>query len=91
MWVVKRCCCVPLCTFAEFIRVPAKSNHPLATVKGLTTEYSASELAPVPLAAQLMGSSTELLAAAAQHLVEVKGAPRIDLNCGEHCTHILPA
>jgi tRNA-dihydrouridine synthase C len=73
-----------LCASAEFIRVPARSDHPLATVKGLTAEYSASELSPVPLAAQLMGSSTELLAAAAKHLVEAKGAPRIDLNCGEY-------
>jgi tRNA-dihydrouridine synthase C len=67
----------------EFIRVPARSERPAATVRGLTAHYRADELAPVPLAAQLMGSSTELLAAAAKHLVESKRAPRIDLNCGE--------
>lgn len=72
----------------EFIRVPARSEHPAATVRGLTADYRADELGRVPLAAQLMGSSPELLAAAAVHLVNVKGAPRIDLNCGE-LTHAL--
>lgn len=76
----RRVCC-PAAT--EFIRVPAKSEHPSATVRGLTADYAAQELGSVPLAAQLMGSSTQLLAAAARHLVDVKGAPRIDLNCGE--------
>lgn len=68
---------------AEFIRVPAHSERPFATIRGITAGYSADELGSVPLAAQLMGSSKELLAAAAVHLVEVKKAPRIDLNCGE--------
>lgn len=73
-----------LCPAAtEFIRVPAKSERPCATVRGLTADYAVQELGSVPLAAQLMGSSTQLLAAAARHLVDVKGAPRIDLNCGE--------
>jgi tRNA-dihydrouridine synthase C len=71
----------------EFIRVPAKSENPAATVRGITAEYDSDELGQVPLAAQLMGSSHELLAAAAVHLVNVKGAPRIDLNCGELCWH----
>lgn len=63
--------------------MPAKSSHPAASVRGLTAEYQAHELGAVPLAAQIMGSSKDLLVAAAAHLVEVKGAPRIDLNCGE--------
>jgi len=74
------CLCYPV---SEFIRVPAKSSHPAATVRGLTADYQAHELGALPLAAQIMGSSKDLLVAAAAHLVQVKGAPRIDLNCGE--------
>lgn len=77
------CCCLFHLLPSEFIRVPARSERPAATVRGLTAAYSADELSPVPLAAQLMGSSTELLAAAARHLVDTKHAPRIDLNCGK--------
>jgi hypothetical protein len=51
-------------------------------VRGITARYDAAELGSTPLAAQLMGSNAELLAAAAVHLVQHKQAPRIDLNCG---------
>jgi hypothetical protein len=44
--------------------------------------YDPQELGPVPLAAQVMGSNRELLAATAARLVHVLGAPRLDLNCG---------
>eukprot|EP00878_Enallax_costatus_P044806 GHUV01053560.1.p1 GENE.GHUV01053560.1~~GHUV01053560.1.p1 ORF type:complete len:417 (+),score=114.48 GHUV01053560.1:509-1759(+) len=66
----------------EFIRVPGHSDNPRATTRGITASYDANELGEVPLAAQLMGSNIDLLAAAAERLVTVKGAPRIDLNCG---------
>lgn len=68
---------------SEFIRVPGHSDNPRATTRGLTASYHADELGDIPLAAQLMGSNTDLLAAAAARLVAVKGAPRIDLNCGQ--------
>jgi tRNA-dihydrouridine synthase C len=67
---------------AEFIRVPRNSDKPSATTRGICAAYDAHELGDVPLAAQLMGSNVQLLAAAAERLVHVKGAPRIDLNCG---------
>jgi hypothetical protein len=44
--------------------------------------YDSQELGGVPLAAQVMGSNKELLAACAARLVQVMGAPRLDLNCG---------
>uniref|UniRef100_A0A383VKB7 tRNA-dihydrouridine(47) synthase [NAD(P)(+)] n=1 Tax=Tetradesmus obliquus TaxID=3088 RepID=A0A383VKB7_TETOB len=66
----------------EFIRVPGRSDKPSATTRGICAAYDAFELGDVPLAAQLMGSNVQLLAAAAERLVHVKGAPRIDLNCG---------
>eukprot|EP00882_Tetradesmus_deserticola_P020964 GHRQ01022657.1.p1 GENE.GHRQ01022657.1~~GHRQ01022657.1.p1 ORF type:complete len:174 (+),score=24.23 GHRQ01022657.1:226-747(+) len=66
----------------EFIRVPRHSDRPAATTRGICAAYDACELGEVPLAAQLMGSNLQLLAAAAERLVHVKGAPRIDLNCG---------
>jgi tRNA-dihydrouridine synthase C len=68
-------------TTAEFMRVPDKANKPSAVVRGVCAPYNAAEL-PVPLGAQIMGSNPELLALAARYLVEVKGAPRVDLNCG---------
>lgn len=61
---------------ADFLRVPRNAH-----VKSLAEGYMASETAPIPLAAQLMGSDPDLLAAVAQE-IEKKGAPRIDLNCG---------
>lgn len=60
----------------DFLRVP-KNAH----VKSLAAVYNAQELLPIPIAAQLMGSDPELMAAMAQE-IESKGAPRIDLNCG---------
>jgi tRNA-dihydrouridine synthase len=60
----------------DFLRVP-KNAH----IKSLASEYNANELAPLPIAAQLMGSDIELMAAMAQE-IERLGAPRIDLNCG---------
>lgn len=60
----------------DFIRVPINAH-----VKSLASVYVADELAPIPLAAQIMGSEPELMAAMAQEL-ELLGAPRIDVNCG---------
>ncbi len=60
----------------EFIRVP-KNAH----VQSLARVYNSSELHPLPLAAQLMGSETELMVEMARE-IESRGAPRIDLNCG---------
>ena len=60
----------------DFLRVP-KNAH----VKSLAKVYNADELSPIPLAAQLMGSDPELMAAMAQE-IEQRGAPRIDVNCG---------
>lgn len=60
----------------DFLRVP-KNAH----VKSLALEYIADEIAPFPLAAQLMGSEPELMAEMAQE-IERRGALRVDLNCG---------
>ena len=60
----------------EFLRVPANAH-----VVSLARRYQADELGHIPLAAQLMGSDSQLMADMAQE-VEKKGAPRIDLNCG---------
>src|SRR3990167_8417333 len=60
----------------DFLRVPSNAH-----VKSLSKAYTAHELAPIPLAAQIMGSDTELMAAMAVELVE-RGAHRIDVNCG---------
>lgn len=60
----------------DFIRVPMKAH-----VESLARAYWAEETAPIPLAAQLMGSDPALMAAMTQE-IEKKGAPRIDLNCG---------
>ncbi len=60
----------------EFMRVPINAH-----VKSLARQYRSDETAPIPQAAQLMGSDPELMAAMAQE-VEKRGAPRIDLNCG---------
>lgn len=60
----------------EFMRVPTNAH-----VKSLARAYQVNETAPIPLAAQLMGSDPELMAAMAVE-VEKRGAPRIDLNCG---------
>jgi nifR3 family TIM-barrel protein len=60
----------------DFLRVP-KNAH----VRSLAADYIADEIAPIPLAAQLMGSDPELMAAMAVE-IERRGAPRIDVNCG---------
>lgn len=60
----------------DFIRVPSNAH-----VKSLAREYQADELKTIPLAAQLMGSDPELMGSMAQEIV-LRGAPRIDLNCG---------
>jgi len=60
----------------DFLRVP-KNAH----VESLAREYDPKEIDPIPLAAQIMGSDTDLMPAMALEL-EKKGAPRIDLNCG---------
>jgi nifR3 family TIM-barrel protein len=60
----------------DFLRVPKQAHIP-----SLVADYLPDEIAPIPLAAQLMGSDPELMGAAAQEL-ERKGAPRIDVNCG---------
>lgn len=60
----------------DFLRVPRNAH-----VKSLALDYQADELAPIPLAAQLMGSDIDLMADMARE-IESRGAPRIDLNCG---------
>lgn len=60
----------------DFLRVPTNAH-----VKSLSKVYCPNELSPIPLAAQIMGSDTTLMAAMAQELV-LRGAPRIDVNCG---------
>lgn len=60
----------------DFLRVPANAH-----IKSLASQYQVDEITPIPLAAQIMGSDPDLMAAMAQE-IEKKGAPRIDLNCG---------
>ncbi len=60
----------------DFMRVPSNAH-----VKSLAKDYHADEIAPTPLACQLMGSDPDLMAAMAYE-VESRGAKRIDLNCG---------
>jgi len=60
----------------DFLRVSAQPH-----LKSLASQYQHDEIAPVPLAAQLMGSDVTFMAEMAREL-ELKGAPRIDLNCG---------
>lgn len=60
----------------EFLRVPSNAH-----VQSLAKKYFSNDTAPIPQAAQVMGSDPELMAAMAQEL-EMRGAPRIDLNCG---------
>ena len=60
----------------DFQRVP-KNGH----VQSLASVYEPDELAPIPLAAQLMGSDLELMGEMASEM-ERRGAPRIDINCG---------
>lgn len=60
----------------EFIRVSTNPHIP-----SLAKEYTPNDTAPIPQAAQIMGSDPELMGAMAKAL-EARGAPRIDLNCG---------
>ena len=60
----------------DFLRVPR-----CAHVQSLAREYVADEIAPIPLAAQLMGAESALMGEMAKEM-ELRGAPRIDLNCG---------
>lgn len=60
----------------DFLRVPCNAH-----IKSLAKEFDPEELAPIPLAAQIMGSDLELMAAMAEELFQ-KGAKRIDVNCG---------
>lgn len=60
----------------DFLRVPANAH-----IKSLASEYHSDELAPIPLAAQLMGADPDLMAEMAKEM-ENRGAHRIDLNCG---------
>ncbi len=60
----------------DFIRVPSNAH-----IKSLAAVYQVDETAPIPLAAQVMGSDPELMAEMALEL-ERRGAKRIDLNCG---------
>jgi len=60
----------------DFLRVPKNAN-----AKTLARIYNADELTPIPLAAQIMGADSELMAEMAREL-ENLGAPRIDINFG---------
>lgn len=60
----------------DFLRVPTNAH-----VRSLAKVYVASELSPIPLAAQIMGSDPHSMANMAVELVK-KGALRIDVNCG---------
>jgi tRNA-dihydrouridine synthase C len=60
----------------DFLRVPRNAH-----VKSLAKGYETDELAPIPLAAQLMGSEPDLMAEMAQE-IHRRGAKRIDVNCG---------
>ncbi len=60
----------------DFLRVPSNAH-----VQSLSKVYCSNELSPIPLAAQIMGGDATLMAAMAQELV-LRGAHRIDVNCG---------
>ena len=60
----------------DFLRVPMNAH-----IKSLSKVYCPTELCSIPLAAQIMGSDTTLMAAMAKELM-LRGAPRIDINCG---------
>lgn len=60
----------------DFLRVPSNAH-----VQSLAVRYQADEIAPIPLAAQLMGSDIQLMADMTCEIAS-RGAPRIDLNCG---------
>lgn len=60
----------------EFLRVPTNAH-----VQSLACRYQADETAPIPIAAQIMGSDPGLMADMVREIAR-RGAPRIDLNCG---------
>ncbi len=60
----------------EFLRVPMNAHIP-----SLSRHYVADETAPILEAVQVMGVDPELMGKMAKAL-ELRGAPRIDLNCG---------
>ena len=60
----------------EFIRVPSNAHIP-----SLCKEYDPHDTAPIPQAAQIMGSEPSTMGEMA-YALEQRGAPRIDLNCG---------
>lgn len=60
----------------DFLRVPSNAHIP-----SLSKVYLFDELGSIPLAAQIMGSDTHLMAEMAAAL-EMRKARRIDINCG---------
>lgn len=60
----------------EFLRVPLNAH-----VQSLAKRYEPHDTAPIPQAAQLMGSDPILMAEMTKEVVK-RGAPRVDLNCG---------
>ncbi|GAX74575.1 hypothetical protein CEUSTIGMA_g2024.t1 [Chlamydomonas eustigma] len=66
----------------EFLRIPNRTDHPWAAVKGVVSGYNAYELGNVPIGAQIMSSNPQLLGLATQLLFQRQQAPRVDLNCG---------
>ncbi len=60
----------------DFLRVPRQAHS-----QSLVRDYEPEEIAPIPLAAQIMGAEPEAMAEVAFAL-ERKGAHRIDVNCG---------
>jgi len=55
----------------DFLRVPREAH-----IESLARGYTSDEIAPIPLAAQLMGSELDLMAAMAREM-EKKGAPAL--------------
>ena len=60
----------------DFLRVPLNAHIP-----SLAKKYNPLETAPIPLAAQIMGSEPLLMGKMCKELFRL-GAPRVDLNCG---------
>ena len=60
----------------DFIRVPRNCH-----VKSLAAVYDADELAPIPMAAQIMGGDIDLMCSMAQEMVFRK-AQHVNINCG---------
>lgn len=60
----------------DFLRIPENAH-----IKSLASRYQSDEIAPFPLAAQLMGSDPHLMSEMTKEM-ELRGAPRVDLNCG---------